>query len=417
MITIQNKQDCCGCGACVYCCSKQCISMQEDDEGLLYPIVDKASCIDCGLCEKVCPIINQGAERKPLAVFAAKNPDEQIRKESSSGGIFTMLAERTIERGGVVFGAAFNEDWEVEHQYTETKEGLAAFRGSKYVQSKIGDNYKQAEKFLKQGRQVLFSGTSCQIAGLKLYLRKDWDNLFTVDVVCHGVPSPSVWSKYLEEITKRPKGAAGKNSVLSSLNSMPVITGISFRDKRLGWKKFGFAIRCAAPEEAAKNTVLQSDKYQENTWLYEPLNENLFMRGFLSNLYLRPSCYACAAKSGKSGSDITLGDFWGIWNHYPEFSDDKGESLVLINSTKGQQTFNSLQTENIPVSYSSALAGNPCIEHSVAIPKYRQEFFSTFNSQGATAIPFICNKMRPNLHQRGIIFAKRVARFIIDKIR
>jgi coenzyme F420-reducing hydrogenase beta subunit len=158
MINIQNKQDCCGCSACVQRCPKQCISLYEDEEGLLYPKVNLDTCIDCGLCEKVCPVLHQAEERAPLEVFAAKNPNEQIRMESSSGGVFTQLAEQTIEAGGVVFGVKWNEHFEAVHAYTDTKEGLAAFRGSKYVQSHVGDTFKQAEQFLKQGRQVLFSG-------------------------------------------------------------------------------------------------------------------------------------------------------------------------------------------------------------------------------------------------------------------
>lgn len=192
MIEIKDKKDCCGCSACVQKCPKQCISLKEDNEGFLYPEVDKSMCINCGLCEKVCPVLHQGESRKPLKVYAAKNQDEEIRRQSSSGGIFTLLAEKTIQDGGVVFGARFDEHWEVKHDYTETIEGLAAFRGSKYVQSRMEDNYRKAEMFLKQGRKVLFSGTPCQVAGLKRFLRKYYGNLLTIDMVCHGVPSPLV---------------------------------------------------------------------------------------------------------------------------------------------------------------------------------------------------------------------------------
>lgn len=167
MISIKDKQDCCGCAACVQRCPKQCITLHEDNEGFLYPQVDESLCIDCGLCEKVCPVINQADERTPLGVYAVKNPNESVRMQSSSGGVFTMLAEHIIDEGGVVFGACFDECWEVVHSYAETKEALAKFRGSKYVQSKIGSTYQQAEGFLKSGRKVLFSGTPCQIAGLK----------------------------------------------------------------------------------------------------------------------------------------------------------------------------------------------------------------------------------------------------------
>ena len=322
MIEIKEKKDCCGCNACVQVCPKQCISMKEDREGFLYPEVNKDICVDCHLCEKLCPILNQGKERKPLKVYAAKNKDEEIRRQSSSGGIFTLLAEQVINEGGVVFGARFNENWEVVHSYVETKEGLAAFRGSKYVQSRIGDNYKKAESFLKSGRKVLFSGTPCQIAGLNLYLRKEYENLLTVDFICHGVPSPGVWREYLKEEIARQ--CDGKNSVLSHpIEKEKVkIKCISFRDKKLGWKKFSFALTLSVPDgHGAENTVLLS----------EPLNKNLFLRGFLADLYLRPSCYACPAKCLKSGSDVTIGDFWGIEKVMPEMDDDRGVSVVMVN--------------------------------------------------------------------------------------
>ena len=196
-IKLAEKHICTGCAACYSVCPVQCISMKEDAEGFLFPIIDEEKCTKCSLCEKTCLSIMQGKERKPLNVYAAKNPNEEIRKESSSGGIFTLLAEHVINKGGVVFGARFNEDWEVIHDYTETVKGLAAFRGSKYVQSRIGDMYKTAKDFLEKDRNVLFSGTPCQIAGLKAFLRKDYDNLLTVDLVCHGVPSPLVWKRYL----------------------------------------------------------------------------------------------------------------------------------------------------------------------------------------------------------------------------
>ena len=335
MITIKDKKDCCGCHACVTVCAKHCITMQEDNEGFLYPVVDKEACTDCGLCEKVCPVIHQDAPHEPISSYIAINRNEEIRLQSSSGGIFTLLAEKVISEGGVVFGARFDAAWNVIHAWTDTIEGLAAFRGSKYVQSRIGDTYREAREFLKQGRKVLFSGTPCQIAGLNKYLRKEYDNLLTVDFICHGVPSPGVWRRYLDELREelRAERGVGKNSVPSSIDELPVITGVSFRDKTNGWKKFGFRLRYTA-SEAASNTVSASAIKEEKVFL-QPFEENPFMQGFLADIYLRPSCYVCPAKSGKSGSDITIADAWGMDNFAIEYDDDKGACYVLENTEKG----------------------------------------------------------------------------------
>ena len=266
MIDIGKK--CCGCNSCAQSCPKQCISMSEDNEGFLYPSVDTNLCVECHLCEKVCPVLNISSGQYPISCYAAKSPDEQIRKESSSGGIFSLLAQKIIENDGVVFGAAFNKKWEVVHCYTETLEGLNSLRGSKYVQSKIGNAYEQVKTFLKNGRLVLFSGTPCQIAGLKTFLRKDYENLITLDFVCHGVPSPGVFRWYLQEqIYYYAARKSSKNSVFhSSILSIPQreiyfpdgveLDNVFFRDKRKGWKKYCFSLLFAeASADGKKNTV------------------------------------------------------------------------------------------------------------------------------------------------------------------
>lgn len=378
MIQITDKEKCCGCAACVQKCPKQCIGLVEDFEGFLYPEANLDLCIDCGLCEKVCPVINQREEREPVHVYAAKNKNEKIRLESSSGGVFTLLAEQVLEENGVVFGAKFNEDWEVVHAYTETVEGLAAFRGSKYVQSRVGDTFKQAESFLKQGRKVLYSGTPCQIAGLKLFLRKEYDNLLTVDFICHGVPSPKVFSMYLDETIAR-QGVVGKNTVLSHpLNKKDAIKSISFRDKALGWKKYSFVLTLSATTGAEKNSVLLS----------EPLNKNLFMRGFLADLYLRPSCYACPTKCLKSGSDITIGDFWGIQNVLPQFDDDKGVSSFFVNNDKYMNIEEEMNSTLISVDYKQAKQFS--VENSSKMPLLRNMFFDCMSKLSLnTIIPIL----------------------------
>ncbi|MBR2436329.1 MAG: Coenzyme F420 hydrogenase/dehydrogenase, beta subunit C-terminal domain [Alistipes sp.] len=402
MINIINKHNCCGCSACVQICPKQCISMSADNEGFLYPQVSSSICIDCGLCEKVCPVINQNEPREPLAVYAAKNTNEEIRLKSSSGGVFTLLAEKVIAEGGVVFGVRFNKNWEVIHDYTETVEELEAFRGSKYVQSVIGDNYIKTKQFLNNGRKVLFSGTPCQIAGLKKFLRKDYENLLTVEVVCHGVPSPMVWRDYLDY--KRAKRAAGKNTVSSSLNELPVITGISFRDKTNGWKKYGFKI-CYAASKAAENSVSKSANIANCE--ITPFNEDTFMKGFLKNLYLRPSCYHCAARLGKSGADISIADYWGVQIVHPEIDDNKGVGAILINSDNGLNHYNNINKslDCIQTKFTDIVRYNPCIVKSVNEPKERMVFWDAYATKQIECIDKICNKMTPSIV---ITFAKRV---------
>ena len=396
MIQILDKSQCCGCTACVSICPKQCITMREDEEGFLYPVVDSSHCIDCNLCKKVCPELYPKEMREPLHVYAAKHKNEQVRLASSSGGIFTLLAEKIIDEGGVVFGVRFNNNWDVVHDYTETMEGLAVFRGSKYVQSYMGDCYLKAKSFLEQGRKVMFTGTPCQIAGLKNFLRKDYDNLLTVDVVCHGVPSPKVWQVYLDEIARK----GGKNSVLSHpIVEKTEINHIDFRSKSIGWKKFSFALTLSkATADGEKNTVLLSSIFTENP----------YMNAFLSNLSLRPSCYDCPAKAGKSGSDITIADFWGIEDVLPEFDDDKGISLVLSYSEKGGRWLAGLDCECIEVDYRSAQRMNPLISSSVSKPINRAFFFRQLMRK---------KNIRLALEDcSSDMFKKRVCRYLYRKI-
>lgn len=375
MINIEDKTNCCGCSACVQRCPKQCISMKEDEQGFLYPIIDTTTCINCGLCEKVCPMLSPLTSKEPLRVLAAKNKNEEQRLRSSSGGIFILLAEHFIKQGGVVFGAKFNTKWEVEHCYAETFEELEPLMRSKYVQSKIGSTYKKAEQFLKQGRQVMFVGSSCQIAGLKKFLRKEYNNLLTIDFICHGVPSPKIWSKYLEEIKFSRNEAARKNSVPPfSLKFVPVITDINFREKQnggFGWKKFGFVTKIKSPLKGDKNTFLLSSIF----------SDNVFMRGFLANLYLRPSCYNCKAKHGASNSDLTIADFWGIQHYHPEFDDDKGVSVVFEHTVTGKEIINELSSyiEKIESNMVEATASNSSYLRAVPIPPQYTRFWYTYS--------------------------------------
>lgn len=300
MIKINSKIDCCGCNACAQRCPKSCISMIEDDEGFKYPHIDSDICIECGICEKVCPIINHKGEQLLIACYAMKNSDDSVRRDSSSGGVFTILANWILDREGVVFGARFDEEWNVVHDYIECKEDLYKFRSSKYMQSSIGNTMKLVEIFLKQGKSVLFSGTPCQVAGLKFFLRKDYSNLYLVDFVCHGVPSSKIWNLYLNE-------NFGNNNISS----------VNFRDKSSGW--FNYSIKIVADGQ-----ILQQ-KYTENP----------YMKTFLSDYNIRPCCYCCKFKSHRNCSDITIADYWGVDKITDIENDDKGISLVMPRTEKG----------------------------------------------------------------------------------
>ena len=333
---IKNKgnQVCCGCTACKTVCPKQCITMVEDSEGFLYPKVDTNLCIDCQACLRVCPFHNPTEEAKPKSVYAALNKNEEIRKP------------------------------------TETIEGLAAFRGSKYLQAKMGNSLSLAKKYLREGRKVLFSGTPCQIAGMKHYLRKDYDNLLAVDFVCHGVPSPKVWRMYLDEVTQ-----AGKRA----------ISDIKFRDKPQGWKRFNFTL---SYNESEKSYTMSSYN-----------GDNHFMRAFLSDMILRPSCYNCQAKCGRSKSDLTIADYWGIDQVHPQMDDDKGASLLIVRTDKGQQALDFTQMAYTASTYDDAFRFNPAIEKSAVPHPKRTEFFRKLDTT-KDLIKLIDKELRPALKQR-----------------
>ncbi len=358
MIEITDKKKCCGCTACAQVCPKNCISFNSDEEGFGYPEVDVSLCIDCHLCEDVCPCLNTFEEPVNKNTFVAINEDQEIRNQSSSGGVFTIIAEKIISQGGVVFGARFDENWKVVHDFSETVEGLASFRGSKYVQSDINSSYAKVKAFLREGRMVLFSGTPCQVSGLKLFLRKEYDNLLAVDFICHGVPSPMVWDRYraeqLKEIYKKRKP-------IYELS----LSGISFRDKTEGWKNYSYKLSFDSKD--LKSYIELSSK-------------NLFMRGFLKDLYLRPSCYDCPSKSGTSGADITIADFWGIQNVMPEIDDDRGCSLVIAYNDKSLEYITSERLIKREVEISDALRSNPSYYSSVKEPDRRKKFFKAINS-------------------------------------
>lgn len=352
MIKIDNKANCCGCSACAQVCPKSCVTMKADEEGFLYPIVNADSCINCKLCEKVCPHINNKKFDFPIKAYAVAHPDLKVRKLSSSGGAVTSIAEKIINNGGVVFGAVFDEGWNVKHQSICKIEDLKLIRGSKYVQSEIGNStYIEVEKLLKNNKNVLIVGTPCQIRGLNLYLKKEYSNLITVDIICHGVPSPKVWQHYLSKYKKRGK-----------------IIQVEFRNKDLrGWEAYNFHL-------------LYQNRSGQMKAVYEDIKQNPFMRGFIHDLYSRPSCSLCPAKNFNSGSDFTCGDFWGIKETYPEYYDENGVSILSVNTIKGDKFLKGLNAVMLPVDIEKAFAFNSSARISSKQHKFRSFFFKYYRS-------------------------------------
>lgn len=307
---ICDYEQCTGCMACLNVCSKQAIHLTIDKEGFERPEIDGDLCVDCGLCQKTCPMNYHPMVHEAQQVFSGWSKDENIRVSSSSGGAFTEIAKIVLSRGGVVFGCALNKELKAEHIYVETLEDLSErLTGSKYVQSHIGDSYKQVKSFLKQGRKVLFSGTPCQIAGLKNYLRKDYDNLLTIDLICHGVPSPMLFEEYKKYIQEH------ENMKL---------TNVSFRCKKSSWIFFNMTLSGHVEKSSALKTYIGN--YYEDPYL----------RGFIRDYFLRPSCHQCHFTSTKRCADFTIADWWGYHKTAPEDKDYacKGVSLLMANTSK-----------------------------------------------------------------------------------
>lgn len=316
----KNKEDCYGCGACANICPKLAITMKEDDKGFLYPKINSSLCIKCGLCKQVCQISKEKrfTEEVTEKCYGIKNNDE-IRKSSSSGGIYTALSDVILDEGGVCVGVAYDKTMKVVHQIGKNSIERNAFRGSKYVQSDTLQTFQQTAQFLKEGKKVLFVGTPCQINGLKIFVmtkRIDCSKLFCVDMVCHGTPSPRVWKEYILFLEEK------YNSKVISYD---------FRNKENGWHGYHVSVGFENNNVVGENDITQS-----------------FVKLFSRNIMLRSSCYKCPYTSFNRTGDITIGDFWGIEKIDSEFADNKGVSMVLINTKKGMQLFSQiLQCEEI----------------------------------------------------------------------
>lgn len=361
MIKITSPEKCCGCSACMSICPKKAISMQPDALGFLYPIVNEAECINCGLCEKVCAFndhydISQNL-KEPIAYGAKLKDDDQISK-SQSGGAFFAISEYVLNKGGVVYGAGFTEHFVVAHQRATSKKERDNFRKSKYVQSDLRNTFREAKKDLLEGKIVLFSGTACQIAGLKAYVGKLSQNLITVDIICHGVPSPYILRDYIAyQEKKHPK-----------TNLIDFI----FRDKEAcGWRD-------------PKESFLWANGQKDIFYIYADL--------FYQAIMLRKNCGVCYFTNLKRPGDITIGDFWGCEKNNPEFcKDDKGVSLILLNTKKGIEIFNNIKNNLlvVPAKQSDYIQLN--LQHPTKLHIDRDVFELDYKQKG---FEYILNRYR-----------------------
>lgn len=352
MVQIQNKVDCCGCNACGDICAHQAITFKTDNEGFWYPEVDMQKCTNCHLCEKVCPIINVKDLKKndlPQSIcYAAEHKNLEVVFDSTSGGLFSALADVMYKSGGYVGGAVFNEDFSVRQYISNDKKDLPRLRSSKYLQSHLDGFYKQVRDLLASGEKVLVCGSPCQMAAMRAFLRKDYDNLIIADYICRGINSPKVWQKYLDSFEER----YGSKVVYCKAKS-----------KEYGWRNL------------TQKVILANGKAY-----YETRNQSNFTKGYLkTGVYCRPSCYDCKFKGYPRISDITLADFWGIENVNKSMEKNLGTSLVMINSMKGEAYFEGVKKRinYISVPFESIETGNRSLNLSVDPPKVdRGEFFS-----------------------------------------
>ena len=363
-----NYSACTGCAACAAICQLACIVMQPDSEGFLRPNINHSQCTSCHRCSATCPIlqleyVGEGSkdtmlhvsvasaqsvanEKQLPIVYAAWHLDSSIRYESSSGGVFTALADNILADGGAVAGAAFDDLLVVRHIIIEKVADLQRLRGSKYVQSEIAPAFLlRMRDLLEQGRKVLFSGTPCEVTGLRSFLNHPYDNLFCCDFICHGVPSPMLFKKYIQ-----------KDEV-----SRKQLTGVTFRDKTNGWKKF----QISRQMQNGKKIIYDS--------MVDP-----YMSAFLKDYALRPSCYECHFKSTERVGDLTIADFWGVKKTYPEYDpDDKGTSLILVNNKKGSSWLLACHAMLFlgKADIKTAIAGNPSLVRPVSRPAQRDTFY------------------------------------------
>lgn len=341
---------CTGCRTCEKVCPKFCISMKEDSEGFLAPFIDNEQCVNCGLCKSKCPQNKTEQQAFQKSVYAAKAKSETVLMNSSSGGIFYVFAKHIIEKGGVVFGAAYRDDFSVEHIKAETLDEIKPLQGSKYVQSNTADTYVECETYLKSGRFVLYTGTPCQIAGLKSYLKNSYDNLLTIEIICHGVPSGKLFKKYINHISDKMKS--------------PVVE-YNFRSKsKNGW---GLEYYVKYANNYSNVSICDNDSYYSR---------------FLKGSTYRESCYECKYANENRVADLTIGDYWGIEKFHPDFYDKNGVSVIIVNSDVGDGYFNAVsdEIEYISSTYENAAYANKNLLEPTKRPSERDYIYKEIDN-------------------------------------
>ena len=348
MIELAQKNECTGCFACYAACAKGAISMSLDTEEFLRPLIDSAKCVNCGLCAKACPVLVRPEYRKPIAAFAAKTKNMQLLLESTSGGAFTELANVVLANGGVVCGAGWDSEFNVVHKIVESEDKLSELRGSKYVQSRLDEVYNQIRMFLSHGRQVLFTGTPCQCAAMRLMFDDD-SNLIICGLICHSNTAPNVWRRYLHEFQKEKGGE---------------IQNIRFRDKSSGWKGSRFRV-----------------SFKTGMDFSESLSENLYWKVFCSGLGTSEACFKCKFRNGAHGADLIIGDFWGVEKIFPNRDYKNGMSAVLVYTEKGDNLLSRTDLDMIVTNYSDVLVGNPFLEKVITVDVKKRKIFQKCKSQ------------------------------------
>ena len=357
---VQENESCTGCGMCMAICPSSAIQMQADSHGFLHPVVDAGKCSDCGLCTRKCPVSTPPQVSACTGVLTGYAKDGTLLPRSSSGAIFPVLAAEIIRKGGLVFGAAFDESFDVVHTVAESMVEISALCSSKYVQGRIpSDCYAQVKAALAAGRWVYFSGLPCQVAALKSYLERDYETLITQDTACHSVPSPLVWDGYKEELEKLHGGK---------------LTAFSFRNKANGWE--AYHIRAA---------------FENGKEFVQPAAENPYQRGFIKGLYSRSSCFVCKFKGIERCSDITLADYWGVKGIQPDAYNPQGTSLILLHSEKGRSLLEGCKEQlQLQPAAKDAFAFNPAVLAPIQKPARYDEFWAGYGQTSFADLVSAC---------------------------